>query len=172
MFCSVIGHFISFLQGNGGIGSALAAVDGVMLAAVHLLFQQAQKPGGGEGEHEVNGGDDGKGFEIAGIGAGGRFTHKEKFADGNHVQHTAVLDIDHKFVADGGHDIAHRLGQHHMHHGLPMGHADGMGGFLLALVHTDDAAADDLRHVCAGIDGDDEDGEAGSDLLALFAVVP
>ena len=39
-----------------------------------------------------------------------------------------------------------------------MGHADGLGALGLTGVDGDDAAADGLRHVSAGVDGHDEDG--------------
>ena len=48
-------------------------------------------------------------------------------------------------------------GRNHMEHGLPVGHADGHGALGLAGIDGDDAAADRLGHVGAGVDGDDEE---------------
>ena len=38
-----------------------------------------------------------------------------------------------------------------------VGHADGLGTLGLAGVHGDDAAADGLGHISAGVDGHDDD---------------
>ena len=44
-----------------------------------------------------------------------------------------------------------------MDHGLEVGHADGLGALGLAGVHGDDAAADGLGHISAGVDGHDDE---------------
>ena len=49
----------------------------------------------------------------------------------------------------------------HRRHGLPVGHADGVRRLELPLIDGDDAAADDFGHICAGVDGDDENGREG-----------
>ena len=49
---------------------------------------------------------------------------------------------------------------------LPVGHADGAGRLGLPLVHADDAAAHDLGHVRAGVDGNDQDGRRAASAAA------
>ena len=72
----------------------------------------------------------------------------------HHAQDTGLLDDGDELVAHGGQDVAHRLGQDHMAHSLPMAHADAARGLHLAAGHRADAGADDLRHISRGVEAD------------------
>ena len=67
-----------------------------------------------------------------------------------------VLHVDDVVVADLGHDVPQGLRHDDVHHGLEMGHANGLGPLGLAGVNGNDAAPDGFRHVRAGIDGHDQ----------------
>ena len=63
-----------------------------------------------------------------------------------------------KLLPIWGMDIAQGLGEDDIHHGLYVAHADSFGPLGLAGVNGEDAAADRLGHVGAGIDGDHQKG--------------
>ena len=138
-------------------------MDGVVLRAVHLIFQKAQQPRGGEGHDEIDHGGDEEHLEVLVIGARGRLRDEEQLADGDDVEHRGVLDVDHELVAQCGQHVADGLRKHHVEHRLGVGHADGLGSLALAGIHALDAAADDFRQIRAGVDGHDQ--EAGQQLV-------
>ena len=74
------------------------------------------------------------------------------------VMNPGYNDINYQVIADLGHDIAQGLGEDDIHHGLYVAHADSLGPLGLAGVNGEDAAADRLSHVGAGIDGDHQKG--------------
>ena len=69
-----------------------------------------------------------------------------------------IFYVDDIVVADLGQDIADGLRQDHACHSLEMRHADGLCALGLAGVDGDNAAADGLGHVRAGVDRDNQDG--------------
>ena len=143
---------------------ALSQDDGVVhgqgevLRSVHLLLDDPEDPGADEGQDEVEYHGDGiclkEGVVCACRTSGG--VGQLRYADDG--QDAGILDVDDQVVADLGHDVPEGLGQDHAGHGLEMVHADGHGSLCLARIDGQDTASYGLRHVGAGVDGDDEEG--------------
>ena len=115
-------------------------------------FVDADELAEGEGEHEIDDAHDDQTFEGQIGGAlhdqvgGHQIPHEEGGGQGR------FLDDGDEFVAQGGQDVLHRLGQDDLAHGLGLGEAQAAGGFALTRVHGLDAGADDLRHIGGAVD--------------------
>lgn len=119
-------------------------------------FQETEDAGYSKGHDKVNRTGNQKDLKVSEVVAGGRLGHEKKLGNAYYIQHRGVLDINNEFITGGGQDVAHRLRQDYVPHGLRMGHADGVSGFKLAFINGKDASSDDLRHVSSGIDGHDK----------------
>ena len=142
----------------------------IATVAVQLLFHPAQQEGGnqshGQIAHHLHGG----GGEIEIAGAHGGPVSGEEIREADNEHDGGVLHVDDEIVSNLGHDVPQGLGQDDAGHGLDVGHADGLGALSLAGVNGDNAAADGLRHVGAGVDGDHQDG-GGPDVGELHGIV-
>ena len=87
--------------------------------------------------------------------------HREQLGVADDEHDRGILDVDDQVVADLRDDVADGLGQDDAGHGLEVIHADGLRAFGLAGVDGHDAAANGLRHVRAGVDGDYQIGRRG-----------
>ena len=129
----------------------------VAVGTVHLRFQRAQDARANEREDEVDDHRDRERLKVPVVCAGDALGGVEQLHGADDRQHAGVLDVDDEVVADLRHDIAQRLRQHDVDHCLEVRHADGLGALGLAGVDRQDAAADGLRHIGAGVDGNDEE---------------
>lgn len=144
-----------------GIDVRLRAEDRVVFVAVQLPLDPAQQARDGEREDEIQDADDKirlERLEILALDDAGKIV---QLCHADDVQDGRILDVDDKLIADRWQDIAHDLRDDDLEHGLCVRHSDGHGALKLAAVDGNDAAADDLGHVRAGVDGHDED--AGRD---------
>ena len=133
-----------------------AAADGVAVRPGKLLFGKPQKPRDREGQDEVQHADNGIDLEGLQIDALDDACHVVKLRHADDVQDRGVLDVDDKLVADRRQNVLQNLRNDDLDHRLRVRHADGVGAFQLPLVDGNDAAADNLCHVGAGVNGDDE----------------
>ena len=146
--------------GAGGQGQGIYLNQFIAVVAVQLLFQQPQQEGGNEGHAQIADHFDGGRGEVHQVYAHDVSVGGKELDEADDEHHGGVLDVDDEVVADLGHNVAEGLGQDDTGHGLHVGHTDGLGPLGLAGVHGDDAAADGLGHVGAGVDGDhDERGD-------------
>ena len=140
MFVTSLVHFAQLL--------ALAVAVGLC----HLLLKPLHDLAQGEGDEQVDDGDDGQGLQgqVGGtpddLVGGHDVAQEEGGGQGGLLQHHD------KLVAESREDVADGLGQDDLHHGLLFAEAQASGGFCLALVHGLDAGTDHFGDVSTGVD--------------------
>ena len=142
----------------------------VAVGAVHQLFDQPQDKGRHQRQRQIADHFNGCGREVHIVHAHDVAVLGEELRKADDEHDGGILHVDDVVVADLGHDIAKRLRHDDVHHGLEVGHADGLGTLRLAGIDGDDAAPDGLRHIRAGVDGHDQDG-SGPDVVKPQGVV-
>ena len=70
---------------------------------------------------------------------------------GNREHNRRIFQNHDELIADGRNHPANRLRDDDVRHGLPVGHAEGLRGFMLSLVDGLNRRADDFRAVRAGV---------------------
>ena len=137
----------------GSHGQAVHLRQLVAAGAIHLLLPHPQQEGGDQGHGQITCHLDGCRGEVLIRRAGHALVDGEELRETDDAHDGGILDIDDQVVAYLGQDVPQGLGQDHLGHGLPVGHADGLCAFGLAGVNGNDAAADGFGHVSAGVDG-------------------
>ena len=148
-----------------GLGTPASSTVQIVLCLAMFLYLERRQRHAKVAQHL-----DGRGGEVHGVDAGDVAVGGEELGEADDKHHRGVLDVDDEVVADLGHDIAQGLGEDDIHHGLYVAHADSLGPLGLAGVNGEDAAADRLGHVGAGIDGDHQKG-GGPDVVKAHGVV-
>ena len=142
----------------------------VAVGAVHDSFQQPQQNGGHQRQNQVADHLNGGRGEIHIVDTDNVAVSCKELRKADNEHHGGILYIDDIVVADLGNDVADSLGHNDVHHGLHMGHADGLGTLGLAGVNRDNAAPDGLGHIRAGVDGHDENG-CGPDIVEPQGII-
>ena len=128
----------------------------IVIVAVEFLFKKSEKEGSGNGHNEIDHHYDACGMEEEIKCADCAFVHEEEIRKSDYGKDGSIFDIDDKVVADLGDYVAESLGNDYIYHGLNMVHADCFCAFGLARIDGKDTAADGFRHICTGIDGNNE----------------
>ena len=158
------------IVGAGGHHQLVPLGQLVAVGAVHQLFNQPQEQGGYQSQDQVADHLNGGGGEVQVVHAHDVAVLGEELRKADDEHDGGILHVDDVVVADLGHDVPQGLGHDDIHHGLEVGHADGLGALRLAGVDGDDAASDGFRHVRAGVDGHDQQG-GGKDVVEPQGVV-
>ena len=138
--------------------------------SVHSLFPPAQQNGTHQRHKQIPRHLDGCGGKIEERGPDNRLMRGKKVCVSDDKHDGRVLEVDDEVIADLGHDATKRLRQDHARHGLPVRHTDGLRALGLARIDRENAAAHGLRHICARVDGDDDE-RREPNALPLYGVI-